>query len=107
MYVRDTSSDEFILNVENMKDYGGEDKEFVFYKGSKFFISNNTYDIIQVNDRECKVTYPNGIINGVDAFVTIEDEIVPMRLDVNSSGNTLTSIAMSAGQKVMPPTGWT
>ena len=35
-----------------MKVYGGEDKEFVFYKGSKFFISNNTYDIIQVNDRE-------------------------------------------------------
>ena len=90
LYVRDTSSDEFILNVENMKDYGGEDKEFVFYKGSKFFISNNTYDIIQVNDRECKVTYPNGIMDGVDAFVTIEDEIVPMRLDVNSSGNTLT-----------------
>ena len=87
LYVRDTSSDEFILNVENMKDYGGEDKEeFVFYKGSKFFISNKTYDIIQVNDRECKVTYPNGIVDGVDAFVTIEDEIVPMRL----SGNTLT-----------------
>lgn len=90
IYVKDTSSNEFNLRVENMKNYGGEDKEFVFFKGRKYFVSNNTYDVVIVDGKECKVTYPSGIVNGVDAFVEIENELIPMRLTVSSSANTLT-----------------
>ena len=71
--------------------YSISGNEFVIYENVKYMVESGISDTVLINGVEYEITYPEGKELGKDALVTIDGELIPMKMvDGSGTGGTET-----------------